>query len=76
VSGIGAKKSKLCLRKFAVDQELRTASEDSCKQQIRFDYKYDARGNWTERVVWIRYGSNPEFQRSNIERREISYYES
>jgi hypothetical protein len=44
-------------------------------QRTRFDYQYDARGNWTERIVMSRSGSQQEFQRSNVERRTITYYE-
>ncbi len=55
--------------------ELQTTTENTRKQQIRYEYAYDALGNWTERVVWSRYEPNPDFQRSNVERREISYYE-
>ena len=43
---------------------------------LRFEYRYDALGNWTERVVWSRIESNAEFQRSNVERRSITYYET
>ena len=53
---------------------LRFKSERSHTQHTRFEYQYDAEGNWTERVVWSRLEPNPDFQRSNIERREISYY--
>jgi hypothetical protein len=42
---------------------------------LRFDLQYDSRGNWIERVVWSRIGSQTEFQRSNIERRTITYYD-
>jgi hypothetical protein len=45
------------------------------EQQTRFDYQYDSRGNWTERIVRYRIGSQQEFQRSNVERRTIAYYE-
>ncbi len=64
-------------REFGINDtgELRTASEDSRKNQARFDYSYDAHGNWTERVVWVRYGSHSDFQRSNVERRLISYHD-
>jgi hypothetical protein len=44
-------------------------------QHHRFDCEYDACGNWTERIVWTRIGSQPEFGRSNIERRTITYYD-
>ncbi len=55
--------------------EMQTASQDSRKDQARFEYSYDAHGNWTERVVWARYGSNADFRRSNVERRLITYHE-
>jgi hypothetical protein len=45
------------------------------QQQTRFAYRFDARGNWTERVKSQRYGENPDFTPCAIERREISYYE-
>jgi hypothetical protein len=61
-----------------IDEEgnLLPANEGSHAQDVRFEYTYDARGNWTERVVWSRLHPNPNFQRSNVERREITYYES
>jgi hypothetical protein len=46
----------------------------SYRREIRYDYKYDAHGNWTERTVSGRYENNPDFQLSAIERREIRYY--
>jgi len=63
-------------REISIDEKrgLRTTSKDSRKHQARFDYSYDAYGNWTERVVWMRFGPHPDFQRSNVERREISYH--
>ena len=59
-----------------IDEEgnVRPAMESSHKQNVRFEYRYDAQGNWTERVVWIRLEPNPDFHRSNVERREIIYY--
>jgi hypothetical protein len=45
------------------------------QQQARFVYRFDARGNWTERVTSQRYGENPDFTPCSIERREIAYYE-
>jgi len=63
-------------REAGIDEnvELRTATENTRKYQIRFEYKYDAQGNWRERIIWNRHEPNPDFQRSNVERREISYY--
>jgi len=43
-------------------------------QRTRFEYRYDAQGNWTERIVSGRAEQNPDFQRSNIERRTITYH--
>jgi hypothetical protein len=45
-------------------------------QYYRFEYSYDAHGSWTERVVWYRLEPNPDSQRSNIERRTITYHDA
>jgi hypothetical protein len=65
-------------REVGVDEhgELHPTSERSLTQHTRFEYQYDAEGNWTERVVWSRLEPNPNFQRSNLKRRGISYYVS
>lgn len=57
------------------DGVVHAKEEEPRVQHARFDYQYDAHGNWTERVVWNRTGSQPDFQRSNIERRTITYYD-
>jgi hypothetical protein len=65
-------------RRVDVDDDgvVRTTEEEPRVQQHnRYDYQYDSHGNWTERVGSYRIGSQPEFQRSNIERRTITYYE-
>lgn len=64
-------------REVQLDDEahLQTAKERSSKHTVRFDYTYDGRGNWTGRLVRSRLESNPDFQRSNVVRREIVYYE-
>jgi YD repeat-containing protein len=51
-----------------------TAKESSHTQTSHMEYKYDAQGNWTERIVLGRLEPNPNFERSNVERREITYY--
>ena len=63
-------------REMNVDEEgrLQTTKEDSPTQTARFEYAYDAQGNWTEQVVWSRLEPNPNFQRLNVSRREITYY--
>ena len=45
----------------------------SLHKHVRFEYRYDAHGNWVERTVLMRYEANAEFQPSNIERRAITY---
>jgi hypothetical protein len=45
-------------------------------QHNRLEYRYDAQGNWTERIVSFRPESEPDFQRSNIERRAITYHDA
>jgi YD repeat-containing protein len=58
------------------DGAVRIEEGPSHVQHVRFDYQYDVHGNWTERVVWQRTGSDTDDRRSNIERRTITYYES
>ncbi|AXC12098.1 hypothetical protein ACPOL_2790 [Acidisarcina polymorpha] len=45
-------------------------------QHNRLEYVHDGHGDWTERIVSFRSGSESEFERSNIERRSITYYSS
>lgn len=63
-------------REVEIDDEgkVHPIRENSSQQHVRLDYQYDPDGNWIERVVWSRLAPNPDFQRSNIERREIEYY--
>jgi hypothetical protein len=42
-------------------------------QHNRFSYRYDTHGNWTERVVSYQIEPETDFQRSNIERRTMTY---
>jgi hypothetical protein len=49
------------------------ASESVNTQHNRFEYRYDAHGNWTERIVSFQTEGSPDFQRSNIERGTITY---
>jgi hypothetical protein len=53
-----------------------TEEEPRVQQHNRYDYQFDSRGNWTERVGSYRAGSQAEFQRSSIDRRTITYYDS
>jgi hypothetical protein len=52
-----------------------TMSENRAEtRHSRYDYAYDDRGNWTERVISQRKHGDSEFQRSSVERRMIVYY--
>ncbi len=63
-------------REMEIDAEgkPRYVRERTHRHDVKFEYVYDPQGNWTERVVWSRLEPNPNFQPSNIERREIMYY--
>lgn len=54
--------------------EPRTVAHNFHTQLYRLQYQYDAHGNWTECVTWLRLEPNPDFQRSHVERREITYH--
>jgi YD repeat-containing protein len=43
-------------------------------QHTRFEYEVDRDGNWIEQIVSMQFDPNTDFQRSNIERRTITYY--
>jgi len=55
------------------DGTIERGASKSHRIQTRFTYKYDERGNWRERVTSQRYGSNPDFTPTSIDRREIAY---
>jgi YD repeat-containing protein len=63
-------------REMHADDEgrLQTTKEATNAQTVRLEYEYDPQGNWTEQVVWGRLEPNQNFQRSNVSRREITYY--
>jgi hypothetical protein len=50
------------------------ANESSETSRAHYDYRYDAHGNWIERITSFVAQSSSALQRSNIERRQISYY--
>lgn len=56
------------------DGAVKVEEKPSHVQRVRFEYEYDAYGNWTERVVWQRTEPSQDERRSNIERRTITYY--
>jgi hypothetical protein len=57
------------------DGAVKSEERPSHVQHVRFEYQYDAYGNWTERIVSQRMEPNTDEQRSNIERRTIGYYD-
>jgi hypothetical protein len=54
--------------------DVKSEEKASHVQHVRFAYRYDAYGNWTERIVWQRMAPNADERPSNIERRTITYY--
>jgi hypothetical protein len=56
------------------DGTLRYVPRNSHIQHSRYEYVYDAHGNWVSRKVSSRLETEPEFRLSNICRREIEYY--
>ncbi|HEY7497538.1 MAG TPA: hypothetical protein VH740_03445 [Vicinamibacterales bacterium] len=62
-------------REMRMDDGAVTSEEkQSHVHHARFEYRYDAHGNWTERIVWHRMEPNTFEQRSSVERRTIEYY--
>jgi hypothetical protein len=53
-----------------------SGGETKRMHEARFSYEYDARGNWTKRIVLARATREAEFEQSNRELRTIDYYES
>ena len=56
------------------DGVVKSEEGPSCVQHVRFEYRYDAHGNWTERIVWQRLEPNADERPLNIERRTIEYH--
>ncbi len=55
--------------------QLRIREDAPRWRESRYEYHYDAQGNWLERIASWRTSPTHEFSRSNIERRAIDYYE-
>ena len=56
------------------DAAIRYKPDTISTQHNRFEYSYDTHGNWTEQIVSYQNDPNADFQRSNIERRVITYF--
>ena len=65
-------------REAGVDDKGRLATLNETFQEswTRYEYRYDDRGNWIEKVAFARVAPDRDFHRSNIERRTITYYEA
>jgi YD repeat-containing protein len=63
-------------REATVDDngDVRYKHDTVSTQHNRFEYRYDTHGNWTEQIVSYQNDPNADFQRSNIERRVITYF--
>jgi hypothetical protein len=57
------------------DAAIRYKPDTVSTQHNRFEYRYDTHGNWTEQIVSVQYDPSADFQRSNVERRTLTYYE-
>jgi YD repeat-containing protein len=51
-----------------------TAKTNEARGSVRFDYKYDDRGNWTEQVEWSSFEPDHKEFRSGIGKRAITYF--
>lgn len=58
---------------FGENESVQYSPDRVTVQHNRIEYRYDAHGNWTERIVSIQSESNTDFQLSNMERRTIAY---
>jgi YD repeat-containing protein len=64
-------------REVAVDDEgnLITSNESSDESWQRYEYRYDDRGNFIERIVSSSVAPDRDFHRSSVERRTITYFD-
>jgi YD repeat-containing protein len=66
-------------REFSVDDDgglvEKAGSESATRSEARFNYEYDALGNWIVVTVESRQDPNAEFAVSTIERRTLVYYD-
>jgi YD repeat-containing protein len=56
--------------------EVSATEETVTPQRLRFEYVYDDRGNWTERVSSVQSTERDEPVRSDVERRRLTYWPS
>ena len=65
-------------REGSVDTEgnMTTSNETTSESWGRYEYRYDERGNWVEKLTLQRQASDRNFHRWSIERRTITYFDS
>jgi len=59
---------------LGADGRLEILNETFRETWSRYEYQYDDRGNWSERIAFGRVAPDQHFHRSSVERRTISYY--
>jgi len=66
-------------REYGMDDEGRLSEhpekQNVRRSEVRFDYDYDARGNWTRKSVMGRGAPRADFTPSSIELRTIRYFD-
>jgi hypothetical protein len=48
---------------------------DMSEHATRYEYQYDAEGNWIEKITFVRSGPDAPFRRAQLGRRTITYFE-
>jgi len=65
-------------REFGFKEEggpLESGPIQRSRSELRFRYEYDARGNWTSKVIESRYGESQDFLVASTERRTLIYFD-
>ena len=56
-----------------IQQRITSPGSPGDKRELRYEYVYDAVGNWTERVIRTKLDGGTNFELTSIERRDIDY---
>ena len=56
------------------ENEPTAPTSPSSYSEARYSYPYDQHGNWTEKTVSYRSGSDAAFQSSTVIKRSLTYY--
>jgi YD repeat-containing protein len=60
---------------FSDEGQLDSRPGSRSRSEARFLYEYDARGNWTSKVVEAGHGDNPDFSVTSSEHRALTYFD-